>query len=142
MAPLKKADSKQANQACAVPYRRRKGKLELCLITSSAKRWSFPKGNIDPGDTPADAAIKEALEEAGLRGHLVGEPLGLCELEKSGQTQTVVVWLMEVEQCDAQWEEKDIRQRRWVSPKEARRLFCRDAFRRCLDAAVTRLKAA
>ena len=142
MTPLKhsKSKSKAFDQACAVPYRRRKGKLELCLITSSAQRWSFPKGNIDPGEAPAETAIKEAWEEAGLHGHIVGEPLGLCKLEKAGQMNSVVVWLMKVDQCDDQWLEDDIRQRRWVTPEEARRLFCRKEFRRCLDAAVVRLK--
>jgi 8-oxo-dGTP pyrophosphatase MutT (NUDIX family) len=142
MMPWKNPQSETLDQACAVPYRHRQGRLELCLVTTSAKRWTFPKGNIDPGDTPADTAIKEALEEAGLHGRIVGEPLGLCELEKSGRKQTVVVWLMKVERCDAQWEECDMRQRRWVSPKEARRLFSREAFQHCLDAAVVRLRAA
>ena len=55
------------DQASAVPFRRRGDELELCLITSSAGRWIFPKGVIDPGQSPAEAALAERqLEELGV----------------------------------------------------------------------------
>jgi 8-oxo-dGTP pyrophosphatase MutT (NUDIX family) len=44
-------------QACAIPFRVAAGRLELCLVTSiRAGRWSFPKGDIDPGETAGRAA--------------------------------------------------------------------------------------
>ena len=55
----------------------REGRLEFCLITSTGKRrWSFPKGVIDPGETPPRTALKEAAEEAGLRGEICGKAAG------------------------------------------------------------------
>ncbi len=30
-------------------------------------RWNLPGGNIDPGETPREAAVREAKEEAGVR---------------------------------------------------------------------------
>ena len=37
--------------------------------------WALPKGNLDPGEKPEETAVREVLEETGVRGHLV-EKLG------------------------------------------------------------------
>ena len=48
-------------QACALPYRREDGTIEFCLITTRHKaRWSFPKGSVEKGESPSDAALREA----------------------------------------------------------------------------------
>jgi diadenosine hexaphosphate hydrolase (ATP-forming) len=48
---------------------------EVLLIQYPASRgggWSFPKGHIDPGETPDVAAVREVLEEGGVRAEIVG----------------------------------------------------------------------
>ena len=75
-------------QASAIPYRRRDGCVEFCLITTiKRRRWAFPKGIIDPGETPVETALKEAEEEAGLHGRVDDEPLGRYKYAKWGTTQ-------------------------------------------------------
>jgi 8-oxo-dGTP pyrophosphatase MutT (NUDIX family) len=37
--------------------------------------WTLPKGNLDPGEGPAETALREVLEETGVEGRLV-EKLG------------------------------------------------------------------
>jgi 8-oxo-dGTP pyrophosphatase MutT (NUDIX family) len=37
--------------------------------------WALPKGNIDPGEAPAETAVREVREETGIEGRLV-EKLG------------------------------------------------------------------
>jgi 8-oxo-dGTP diphosphatase len=34
--------------------------------------WEFPGGKIEPGETPAEAAMRECLEETGARVEVVG----------------------------------------------------------------------
>jgi phosphohistidine phosphatase len=126
------------DQASAVPFRRFGERIEFCLITTSAGRWGFPKGRIDPGETPEQTALKEALEEAGLHGRIVGAPLLGYRTDKNGESKRVVALLMEVTCCDDQWEEA-VRQRRWVSRSEAFDLLNRDSLQVCLDLARERI---
>src|SRR5205809_18681 len=56
-------------QAAVIPYRIRKARIEVALVTTSkGNGWIVPKGSIDDGERARDAAIREAEEEAGLRG--------------------------------------------------------------------------
>lgn len=51
--------------SCGVIVRRRSGELLLCHATGRGY-WDLPKGVLDPGETPRDAALRELREEAGL----------------------------------------------------------------------------
>jgi len=126
-------------QASAVPFRRRRGRLEFCLVTTSRGNWIFPKGIVDPGETCDEAALKEAFEEAGLHGQIIGEPLGSYELAKFGKTFEVVTLLMDVKRCDTKWMEQQMRQRRWVRAGEARQLLKHPHLCQLLDEAIERL---
>ena len=127
------------DQASAVPFRCFGDRVEFCLITTSAGRWGFPKGYIDPGETPEQTALKEALEEAGLHGRILGTPLLCYQTDKNGQTKQVVALLMEVTGCDDQWDEAAVRQRRWVSQNEAQDLLNRESLQTCLELARDRI---
>lgn len=129
-------------QAAAVPYRFRNGEPEFCLITSIRNgNWGVPKGMIDPGETPSQTAIKEALEEAGLHGLVEGEPLGQYQYHKWGTSLNVTVHLMRVTQTDAHWKEAALRDRIWCQADEARRLIHRNKLRLLLGKAVQRIRS-
>ncbi len=40
--------------------------------------WSLPKGHVEPGETPAEAAAREVEEETGIHGRVVA-PLGTID---------------------------------------------------------------
>src|SRR5215469_17030861 len=85
-------------QACAVPLRLNAQGLEICLITSMGRgRWIFPKGVVDPGETHATTALKEAREEAGIEGTLLEPAIGEYGDFKWNARLTVTVFAMSVE---------------------------------------------
>jgi 8-oxo-dGTP pyrophosphatase MutT (NUDIX family) len=128
-------------QATAVPYQWREGSLEFCLITSTEQRhWAFPKGMVDPGETGAETALKEAREEAGLEGSIDGEPLGQYRYSKWGLDLEVTVLLMRVTHMADEWLESHVRERRWATADEARQLIARPELRSMLDTAIARLR--
>ena len=107
-------------QSAVIPYRIKDGKIQLLLITSSTgKRWVIPKGTIEPFMTPQDSAAKEAWEEAGIVGIVAPTLMGTYEYQKLGGTWQVQVFLMQVEKVLEDWPEAKIRQRQWVSVKQA-----------------------
>jgi 8-oxo-dGTP pyrophosphatase MutT (NUDIX family) len=111
-------------QAAAIPLRRRGNDLQVCLIRKRfAGSWGIPKGTVDSGDTHETTALKEAWEEAGLRGRLVGESLGTYQYEKYGRLLTVMVFVMEVLEHQKDWIEAGLRERKWVSFDEAAALL-------------------
>jgi len=61
----------------AVPIRSRAaGGVEFLIVrTSNGERWTFPKGGCDDGETLAQAAAREAIEEAGAAGSIGAEPI-------------------------------------------------------------------
>jgi len=96
---------------------------------------------IDPGETPDETALKEAHEEAGLHGRILGEPLGRYEYRKWGTSLLVTVFLMQVTATDDDWEEADLRERRWHSAEEAQSAVDRSELRALLDAALDRIES-
>jgi 8-oxo-dGTP pyrophosphatase MutT (NUDIX family) len=111
-------------QAAAIPLRRRGNDLQVCLIRKRfAGSWGIPKGTVDSGYTHETTALKEAWEEAGLRGRLVGESLGTYQYEKFGRLLTVMVFVMEVLEHKKDWIEAGLRERKWVSFDEAAALL-------------------
>lgn len=108
------------NQSAVIPYRLVKSGIEILLITNrSRKRWIIPKGVIDPGLSARESAIKEAYEEAGIRGNISSEPFGEYRYDKWGDTCIVKVFLLEVQTIYEKWPEANMRTRRWMTPSEA-----------------------
>lgn len=83
--------------------------------------WEFPGGRVEPGESSAQAAVREAAEETGLE---VAATDDLGEIETHHNETRIVLHLVrcrpvagEARPCDSALEEV-----RWVSPIELRTL--------------------
>jgi 8-oxo-dGTP pyrophosphatase MutT (NUDIX family) len=110
----------RVQQAAVIPYRIRKDHVEVALVTTSGgKNWIVPKGSIDEGEAPRDAAIREAEEEAGLLGVVSSKPLGRYTHDSGHGPCRVEVYTMRVTNVLDHWLEERLRRRRWMRVPEA-----------------------
>jgi 8-oxo-dGTP pyrophosphatase MutT (NUDIX family) len=100
--------------------------------------WSWPKGKLEPGETPEQAALREVEEETGLRCRL-GRALGTVDyVDGKGRPKRVWYWEMEAPAGEfvANSEVDDLR---WVPMAEAALVLDYDTDRIVLDRLVTLL---
>ena len=51
--------------------------LVLLIATAGGRRWQLPKGHVEPGETAAQAAVREVREETGVTGTDPGAAAGI-----------------------------------------------------------------
>jgi len=117
-----------ADQIAALPVARdRRGRLTVLMVTSrETGRWVMPKGWIEDGAKPWQAAATEALEEAGATGAVAREAIGSYRYDKRLEDGTLLpcrvrLLPMRVDRLKRRWKERDARRRRWFSPAAAAR---------------------
>ena len=98
----------------------RRGTVPLIAIVRQRKRneWVLPKGKLDDGETPKQAAHREVLEET---GHEVAihEFLGTLVYQSGGRSKVVHFWRMEAEGGQVRKLMNDIKAVDWLPLDEA-----------------------
>ena len=114
-------------QFAALCYRVVKDRTQILLITSRGSgRWILPKGWPIDGVTPAQAAMTEAWEEAGVEGQATDTCLGLFSYAKTIGPEMqlpciAMVYPVRVRALSRDYPEADHRKRKWFSRKKAAR---------------------
>jgi 8-oxo-dGTP pyrophosphatase MutT (NUDIX family) len=115
-------------QVAALCWRKVKGQKEVLLITSrDTGRWIVPKGWPINGLTPAQSALREAWEEAGVRAVAdKARPCGQYRYEKILKDGSSVLLITQVyklrlraDDLADSFPEAGQRKRLWVRPKKA-----------------------
>ncbi|HPT50019.1 MAG TPA: histidine phosphatase family protein [Accumulibacter sp.] len=107
-------------QSGVLPYRRKNGELQIMVVASrKGTRWVIPKGVRELELSLRDSAVKEAFEEAGIRGLVDEEPIGVFDYKKWDGVCQVTVFPLAVTECVTRkhWEESH-RKRRWFNVKK------------------------
>ncbi len=109
----------------AVCYRMRSRKLEFLLVRTRNGHWTFPKGGVDEDATNAEAAAREAYEEAGVEGQVEHTPFASylhckpTQLRAARQAVVVNAHLCEVRRLVRP--EEPHRNPTWFSASKAKR---------------------
>lgn len=116
------------SQFGALVYRFKDDKLQVLLITSRRTgRWIIPKGWPMLGKRPAESAAQEAWEEAGVKGKVSDQCLGLYSYYKTNTPFGTLPCLVNVYPVHARklankFPEVGQRRRKWFSAKKAAKL--------------------
>ena len=113
-------------QVAAVCYRWSESSVEFLLVRTSAGKWTFPKGRLNPSMSASESAAREAREEAGARGRIAERHFGsyldskraLGDDPRSREVR-IVTYLLEVHSTMTP-EESD-RYPTWYGAREAKR---------------------
>ena len=126
MSGSSRATGRRRVQYAALPYRLNgKTRTEVMLVTSrETRRWIIPKGWPQKGKAPHDSAAREAFEEAGVVGAVGKRAVGSFPYQKRLKNGVVTVcevhvFPLRVRRQSKQWPEKEQRDVKWLSIKQA-----------------------
>ena len=131
----------QPHSAGILLYRQPNGTTEVLLIkpggpfwkNRDAGAWMIPKGGIEPGESPAQAALREFEEETGM--HLAVTPSPLAQVRQAGG-KSVVAFAAEADfdcaslksnEFEVEWPPRSGRHQSFPEVAEARWMTLDDA---------------
>jgi len=123
--------------AGCVVFRNDEEKLRYLVISSSTnEHWVLPKGHIDPGESPKEAALRELKEETGVLGETI-KSLSIQRFNKFGKNVVVQYYL--VRMIDSKHPVEN-RQLRWEDIESALDLLSFTESRNVIQEAAASLK--
>jgi 8-oxo-dGTP pyrophosphatase MutT (NUDIX family) len=125
-------------QAGAIVVRAGKTGPRILLVTARRNpgNWIFPKGHVESGETLRAAAVREAREEAGVEGKVVGAA-GRMSFEFGDNTYRVTYFVVRTSDAG---KEREGRRLQWLKYKQALRRLTFDETRDLLRDAWPRIK--
>lgn len=100
----------------ALVYRKSHGNVEILLIKhKNGGHWSFPKGHVESGETEAETATREIMEETGIDIILDTTFREIVTYSPKKNTQKdVVYFLAKAKSFDYIPQEEEISEIKWV----------------------------
>ena len=119
-------------------YKTRQNVKMLLVKNNNGRYWSFPKGQIEEGETEQETAIREIREETGLDVTLVNNFREISEYCPFGKIRKRVVFFLARAFTDnVRIQEEEIDSYIWVDLQQARKLCSYDNDLRIIEKAET-----
>jgi ADP-ribose pyrophosphatase YjhB (NUDIX family) len=97
----------------------------VLLVSQHGSSWSLPKGHLEEGETPLEAARREIYEESGVSRLELVRPLGSYSRHRLGadggedrsELKTIHLFLFRTDERDLAPRDADNPEARWVEPE-------------------------
>jgi bis(5'-nucleosidyl)-tetraphosphatase len=109
-----------------IPVCEQDGQRRFLLIHQLKGHWGFPKGHADPGETPAQTALRELAEEAGVADcRLLGDDAFIERytfITKKGKRvdKTVTFFIGLVDDPEVTIQPQEVQDHAWLDADAAR----------------------
>ena len=124
-------DSLVRRSCGVIPYRLADGVREYLILLQTNNCWSFPKGHMERGETEAETALRELLEETGLTAELVSGASVLSEYPINRLTRKQTVLFLGEVSGDVVPQKTEILDYRWVRSEELKDYLHPDTYAVC-----------
>ncbi len=91
-----------------------KNQIQILLIQDAKNRWTIPKGHIEKGESPRQAAEREIKEETGLTDIKVGSWLGKINF-RYRRAQSLVLMTTEIFLAEAKGTKNNLKPEEWMN---------------------------
>jgi ADP-ribose pyrophosphatase YjhB (NUDIX family) len=103
----------------------------VLVVNQRGTSWSLPKGHVDPGEEPLQAAIREIMEESGVSDLHFLRILGAYGRykiaqntgEDKGEWKVLIFFLFDTKQNELNPRDPDNPHARWVHPDQVESLL-------------------
>lgn len=105
----------------AIVYRVINEEVRFLLIKNKrSAHWGFPKGHIEKGETPRQTAMREVMEEAGLKIEIIPDFESQSEYTiQSRVEKSVTIFLAKTAQTTTTIQQEEIGDYAWLNYKKA-----------------------
>ena len=137
--------AKREFSAGGIVVKKERDRLKVLLIKDGYGKWTWPKGNIEKGESSEDAALRETREETGLKKLRIIEKLNKIDyfyhLHGALIFKTVYLFLMETGGKEPfKIQTSEIQDAKWFIPEEALKVVAYKGSKEILKKAIERAK--
>lgn len=142
---MTRARTRTETSAGGVVFRCAPDGPRFLLILDAHGNWGFPKGHLEPGENPGEAARREVAEEAGLEDLALHGPLRKIDwfFRLEGRLVHKHCYFFLFESRDGTpvpQQAEGIRSCAWLGPEEAVQALTHENARQVLQDAVARVR--
>lgn len=134
------------NSAGGVVFKDENVLLVLMKTLSGSEVWTFPKGHIEEGEKPQEAALREVFEETGVRCLIIDDNEFFVNSysfirDHKNIFKTVKWYLMKpVEETGKILTPEEIKDVKWVSISDAKKLLSYESDKKMVDLLLKRME--